>query len=115
VVGECIAMDVVCSRAYGDERPRPGETPPPTDAPCTHWLRHGDPMHAQERLTAAATVVVLEDGLAGVDLVDHAQQLRQPHLRVHWVAVPKPVRARRVNRRPHLLGVLGRHVAVAYS
>jgi|EP01047_Picozoa_sp_COSAG01_P065857 hypothetical protein len=21
---------------------------PPIDAPCTHWLRHGDPMHAQE-------------------------------------------------------------------
>jgi hypothetical protein len=28
--------------------------PPPIDAPCTHCLRHGDPMHAQERLTADA-------------------------------------------------------------
>jgi hypothetical protein len=27
--------------------------PPPIDAPCTQRLRHGDPMHAQERLTAA--------------------------------------------------------------
>jgi hypothetical protein len=29
--------------------------PPPIDAPCTQCLGHGDPMHAQERLTAAAT------------------------------------------------------------
>jgi hypothetical protein len=28
--------------------------PPPIDAPCTQYLRHGDPMHARERLTAAA-------------------------------------------------------------
>jgi hypothetical protein len=27
---------------------------PPIDAPCTQCFRHGDPMHAQERLTAAA-------------------------------------------------------------
>eukprot|EP01047_Picozoa_sp_COSAG01_P001108 COSAG01_NODE_23_length_37704_cov_30.005877_48_plen_106_part_00 len=35
----------------------PTATPPPTrppiDAPCTHCLRHGDPMHAQKRLTSA--------------------------------------------------------------
>eukprot|EP01047_Picozoa_sp_COSAG01_P033059 COSAG01_NODE_2417_length_7736_cov_7.862511_3_plen_196_part_00 len=28
--------------------------PPPIDAPCTQCLRHGDPMHAHERLTVAA-------------------------------------------------------------
>jgi hypothetical protein len=26
----------------------PLSPPPATDAPCTHCLRHGDPMHAQE-------------------------------------------------------------------
>jgi hypothetical protein len=33
----------------------PPPPPLPIGAPCTHCLRHGDPMHAQERLTAAAT------------------------------------------------------------
>jgi hypothetical protein len=28
--------------------------PPPIDAPCPQCLRHGDPMHAKERLTASA-------------------------------------------------------------
>jgi hypothetical protein len=32
-----------------------GASPPPIDAPCTQCLRHGDPMHAQERLTASAS------------------------------------------------------------
>jgi hypothetical protein len=27
--------------------------PPPIDAPCTQYLRHGDPMNANNRLTAA--------------------------------------------------------------
>jgi hypothetical protein len=31
------------------------EAGPPIDAPCTQCLRHGDPMHAQERLTATAS------------------------------------------------------------
>jgi hypothetical protein len=33
---------------------RPAAPPPPIDAPCAHCLRHGDPMHAKIRLTAAA-------------------------------------------------------------
>jgi hypothetical protein len=37
--------------------PVPPPPPPPIDAPCTQCLRHGDPMHAQERLTAAAAAV----------------------------------------------------------
>jgi hypothetical protein len=31
--------------------------PSPIDAPCPQCLRHGDPMHAQERLTAAAVAL----------------------------------------------------------
>jgi hypothetical protein len=34
--------------------PPPPPPPPPIDAPCTRCLRHGDPMHDQERLTASA-------------------------------------------------------------
>jgi hypothetical protein len=45
--------------------------PPPIDAPCTHCLRHGDPMHAQERLTAAAAAAAAASlrHPRGVDLV----------------------------------------------
>jgi hypothetical protein len=32
----------------------PGASSPPIGAPCPPRLRHGDPMRAQERLTAAA-------------------------------------------------------------
>jgi hypothetical protein len=31
----------------------PPPLPPPIGAPCTQCLRHGDPLHAKERLTAA--------------------------------------------------------------
>jgi hypothetical protein len=29
---------------------------PPITAPCTHCLRHGDPLHAQERLTLRCAI-----------------------------------------------------------
>jgi hypothetical protein len=32
---------------------------PPIDAPCPQYLKHGDPMHAQDRLTAAAAAWAL--------------------------------------------------------
>jgi hypothetical protein len=35
----------MCSKKKSSRTERP---PPPIGAPCTHWLRHGDPMHAQE-------------------------------------------------------------------
>jgi hypothetical protein len=60
--GTCTTASSGClSRAWrGDGAlPSPPPLPPPIDAPCTQCLRHGDPIHAQERLTlAAATTVV---------------------------------------------------------
>jgi hypothetical protein len=32
--------------------------PPPIDAPCTQWLRHGDPMSARKQLTCAALLLL---------------------------------------------------------
>jgi hypothetical protein len=45
-----VSLVYSCIRS-GSAAPPP---PPPIDAPCTQCIRHGDPMHAQERLTAAA-------------------------------------------------------------
>jgi hypothetical protein len=61
-------------------------------------------MHAQVRLPQLLRVIdevysckaILEDHDGGGG--------GEPFLRVHWVAVPKPVRARRVSRRRGLAG-----------
>jgi hypothetical protein len=67
-----------------------GGPPPltPIDAPCTQCLRHGDPMHAQERLTAATPPHALRDDLqrGGRPLGDAAPALlrrREPLARLH--------------------------------
>jgi hypothetical protein len=47
------AMKTPRTSHHGDRAPPPrAPPPPPIDAPCTQCLRHGDLMHAQERLTA---------------------------------------------------------------
>jgi hypothetical protein len=61
--------------------------PPPTGAPCTRCLRHSDPVHAQERLTAAAHAaahaVAAARGGREVEVGEHLAELRPLPLLLH--------------------------------
>eukprot|EP01047_Picozoa_sp_COSAG01_P084696 COSAG01_NODE_18284_length_1086_cov_57.808511_1_plen_88_part_00 len=56
----------------------------PSDAPCTQYLRHGDPIHARKALTAAAAIAAAaatagkDDPVAGGHLIEGPWNSRAP-------------------------------------
>jgi hypothetical protein len=72
--------------------------PPPIDAPCTQWLRHGNPMSVQKQLTAAVTA----GPLLPPPLAWRSPELPPPSpcaMTAYWVAVHAPLEAQRPNPR----------------
>jgi hypothetical protein len=78
----------VPSTAYGQRPTRSAPSAAPIDAPCPQYLRHGNPMHAQERLTVAAVAAAATGAINSAPQED--ERCRHGSLQPHPQATARP-------------------------